>query len=229
MKKLSLNIISITILAILLFMPGCKKDNVINYPATVTDIDGNVYHTVKIGTQVWMTENLKVTHYRNGEYILNILDGLIWDYLSTGAYCIYDHTPSNAAIYGNLYNWHAVNDHRKLAPEGWHIPTDDEWRTLNSYLGEEIASGKLKEADTTHWSYPNVGATNETGFTALPAGIRSASYIGFTNLRSNTYWWAASISNSGSALAWGAVNNKSTLTRKEWYPTFGFSVRCIMD
>ena len=227
MKKSAFILIGMTCLALLLNMPGCRKED--NYPATVTDIDGNVYHTVKIGTQVWMAENLKVTHYRNGDQIITIEDGVIWDYLNHGAYCIYDHAPSNAVIYGNLYNWHAVNDSRKLAPEGWHIPTDEEWNILNLYLGAETAGGKLKETDTTHWVTPNAGATNETGFTALPAGIRSSSYIGFTNLRLNTWWWTATVGSGYSPLAWGAAYHNSTLSRQEWYPTFGFSVRCIMD
>jgi hypothetical protein len=116
MKKSAFILIGITCMVLFLCMPGCRKED--NYPATVTDIDGNIYHTVKIGAQVWMAENLKVTHYRNGDQIITIEDGVIWDYLNHGAYCIYDHAPSNAAIYGNLYNWHAVNDPRKLAPEG---------------------------------------------------------------------------------------------------------------
>jgi uncharacterized protein (TIGR02145 family) len=214
-------------LTIFLLLPGCNKDN--DYPPTVTDIDGNIYNTVKIGSQVWMAENLKVTHYRNGEEVLNISDGVIWDYLSTGAYCTYDHSPSNAALYGNLYNWHAVNDSRKLAPEGWHVPSDNDWRALNAYLGDETAGGKIKEKDTMHWHYPNVGATDEYGFSALPAGLRSSSYVGFTNLELNTWWWTASLNTRGSPLAWGANYDQSSLTWKEWYPTFGFSVRCIKD
>jgi hypothetical protein len=116
MKNRVLIIAGLVCLIIFLCIPGCRKED--NYPSTVTDIDGNVYRTVKIGSQVWMAENLKVTHYRNGDEILNIIDELIWVNLNTGAYCTYEHSQANGGIYGNLYNWHAVNDPRKLAPEG---------------------------------------------------------------------------------------------------------------
>jgi len=227
MKNQALIIAEFTCLIIFLCISGCRKEE--NYPSTVTDIDGNVYQTVKIGSQVWMAENLKVTHYRNGDEILNILDGSIWVSLNTGAYCTYEHSPSNAAIYGNLYNWHAVNDPRKLAPEGWHIPSDEEWMILSDYLGEDIPGGKLKEADTTHWKYPNIGATNETGFTALPAGIRSTLEVGFTGLGLTTEWWAANLSDTYRQQSWEASYSNPKLTRKEWWPTFGLSVRCILD
>lgn len=214
------------LLALSLFISGCKKSE--SFPQTVTDIDGNIYKTVKIGNQVWMAENLKVNHYRNGDEIPEILDGLIWDYLSTGASCTYDHSDSIATIYGNLYNWHAVNDSRKLAPDGWHIPTDEEWESLNSYLGE-FAGGKMKEEDTIHWRYPNVGATNETGFNALPAGIRASGSGEFKNLQKSTCWWASSSDCVHCPVAWRVSYDQSELSRNDYYPTLGFSVRCIMD
>jgi len=140
---------------------------------TVTDIDGNVYQAVTIGTQVWMAENLKVTHYRNGEPIDQVADDSLWSVATTGAYCNYDNDEENVGTYGRLYNWLAVTDGRNIAPEGWHVPSDAEWQILDDYLGgNAVAGGKMKEADTSHWFPPNEGATNESGFTALPGGRR---------------------------------------------------------
>ena len=110
-------------LVILIFLSGCEKDG----EQSVNDNDGNVYHVVTIGNQVWMVENLKSTHYRNGDPVLNVTEGAEWDNLSAGAYCDIDNQSSNASIFGHLYNWYAVNDSRHLCHEGWHVPTDDEW------------------------------------------------------------------------------------------------------
>ena len=141
--------------------------------STMTDIDGNTYTTVKIGDQWWMAENLKVTHYRNGEEIPNITDNTEWANLTSGAYCDYDNNPNNVATYGRLYNWYSIEDSRDLAPDGWHVPSRDEWQTMIEYLGGDgIAGGKLKESGTEHWLSPNEGATNESGFSALPSGMR---------------------------------------------------------
>jgi uncharacterized protein (TIGR02145 family) len=140
---------------------------------SVSDIDGNVYHFITIGTQVWMVENLKTTRYRNGATIPNVTDNASWAALSTGALCDCDNAPSNSITYGKLYNWYAINDSRNIAPIGWHVPSDAEWTTLTTYLGgESIAGGKLKEIGTAHWPSPNTGATNSSGFTALPGGYR---------------------------------------------------------
>jgi len=118
----------------------------------VTDIDGNVYTTIKISSQWWMAENLKVTHYRNGDSIPNVIDSSAWMGLNTGAYCNYDNDTSHVAVYGRLYNWYTVNNNRNIAPTGWHLPTDAEWQTLIDYLGGELfAGGKMKEAGTAHW------------------------------------------------------------------------------
>ncbi|MCD4693727.1 MAG: hypothetical protein K8R79_12490, partial [Calditrichales bacterium] len=141
------------------------------FPDTVTDIDGNVYKTVKIGSQVWMAENLKVTHYRNGDLIPNVAGKSEWKNLGIGACCNYD---NNAAAYGLLYNWYAVNDSRNIAPAGWHVPAEKEWQTLIDYLGgEAVAGGKMKERGTAHWKRPNTGATNSSGFSALSSCYRN--------------------------------------------------------
>lgn len=146
---------------------------------TVTDIDGNVYQTVTIGTQVWMKENLKTTRYKDGTAIPNVTDNMQWDNLSSGAYCIYDNNAANNTTYGKLYNWYAVNT-GKLAPAGWHVPTDAEWTTLTDYLGgDDIAGDKMRDTTFTLWEYyDGFTSTNSSGFTALPAGFRNSSSAG---------------------------------------------------
>jgi uncharacterized protein (TIGR02145 family) len=140
----------------------------------VTDIDGNIYKTVALGNQIWMAENLKVTHYSNGDPISNVPDSLRWIYLKTGAYCSYRNLDSNSKIYGQLYNWYAVNDRRSLCPVGWHVPSHTEIDSLVFFVGGwRVAGGMLKEAGYSHWRSPNTGADNITGFSALPGGFRS--------------------------------------------------------
>src|SRR4029078_12512714 len=149
----------------LILVISCKKDN--ETPATVTDIDGNVYHTVTIGTQVWMVENLKTTKYRNGDLIGTTIPATLdISSESTPKYqWAYKGEESNVATYGRLYTWYAVADSRNVCPTGWHVPSDAEWTTLTTYLGgESVAGGKLKENGTVHWESPNTGATNESGF-----------------------------------------------------------------
>ncbi len=195
---------------------------------TVTDIDGNVYHTVTIGTQVWMVENLKVTKYRNGDPIPNITDGTQWNNLTAGAYCSYDNNAANVSTYGQLYNWYAVNDSRNICPAGWHVPTDAEWTTLTTFLGgESVAGGKMKEAGSAHWALPNTGATNESGFTALPGGWRGYDKL-FHDLLYTGYWWSATQSSSS---AWERQLYQGTQTVDRLYLNqyLGISVRCIKD
>ncbi|MBN1998561.1 fibrobacter succinogenes major paralogous domain-containing protein [candidate division KSB1 bacterium] len=168
----------------------------------MTDIDGNTYPTIKIGDLWWTAENLKVTHYRNGDAISNVTDDSVWISLTTGAYCNYDNEKSYVATYGRLYNWYAVNDERGIAPEGWHVPSEDEWQQLEQTLGIGLPQigefqwrgwdegGKLKEAGTAHWLYPNEGATNRSGFSALPAGERSSRGY-FSLMRSQASFWSA--------------------------------------
>jgi len=205
-------------------------------PNTVTDIDGNVYQTVTIGTQVWMAENLKVTRYRNNDAIPEITSSSTWSSLTTGAYCEYNNNESNVATYGRLYNWYAVNDSRNIAPEGWHVPTDAEWKQLEMYLGLSQAQadamnwrgttegGKLKEAEFTHWSSPNTGATNAWGFTALPGGLRvdDGSYI---HMGDYTSFWSA----SAAAYSRDLIYNSAQVSRSWHAKPHGFSVRCVKN
>ena len=150
-------------------------------------VDENCIATVTICDQVWMLKNLDVSTYRNGDPIPEVTNAAAWDALTTGAWCYYENNSAYGPIYGKLYNWYAVNDPRGLAPAGWHIPSHTEWATLQTCLGED-PGGKMKEAGLAHWKAPNVGATNSSGFTALPSGGRSGAFFGLTE---SATWWTA--------------------------------------
>jgi len=168
-----------------------------NHAQTLTDIDGNVNNTVTIGTQVWMADNLRVTHYRNGDPIPNIKDDSVWNSLcdpytltGTGARCYWNNdSVSYASVYGALYNYYTIDDSRMITPVGWHVPSMGDWAILRDYLGSDSAGGKLKEAGTSHWQSPNTDATNETGFTALPGD-------GFHGIGQKCSLWSTTVANS---------------------------------
>jgi uncharacterized protein (TIGR02145 family) len=206
----------------------------------VTDIDGNVYRTVKIGNQWWMAENLKVTHYRNNNSIPIVTNGAVWGGLTTGAYCDPNNNAGYVSTFGRLYNWYAVNDSRKIAPAGWHVPSDDEWKQLEIYLGMNVAEldltgyrgttegGALKDVGTTLWSSPNSGATNESGFSALPAGLRD--YVGnFYDMTNYGSFWSSTQSDGSSAWERHLYYSYPTIYRFAYAKPFGFSVRCVKD
>jgi uncharacterized protein (TIGR02145 family) len=182
-------------------MGSCKKiDQIapINFNKSITygsmtDHDGNTYKTVIIGTQIWMAENLKTTKYNNGELIGTTTPATtdISDEPTPKYQWAYDGNEGNVATYGRLYTWYAVNDSRNVCPTGWHVPSDPEWTTLTTYLGgESVAGSKLKETGTTHWQSPNTGATNETGFTALPGSLRYQDGM-FDFIGGYGYWWSS--------------------------------------
>jgi uncharacterized protein (TIGR02145 family) len=190
---------------------------------TVKDIDGNVYKTVTIGTQTWMAKNLKTTKLNDGIPIPLVRDSISWPVLTTPAYCWYNNDEKvNKNIYGALYNWHTVNT-GKLCPSGWHVPSDDEWKILFAYLGGADAGDKLQEKGTTHWVNPNPGATNESGFTALPGGLRIKSGT-FVALGLSSYWWC-STEDKPEARYVGYYD--SGVERGSNSKQFGLSVRCI--
>jgi uncharacterized protein (TIGR02145 family) len=156
-----------------------KLDTIIKFNPNLTygsllDIDGNIYKTIQIGSQVWMAENLRVTKFRNGSNIQQIDKN--WDDTDTlGAYCYFKNHSSYVTTFGLLYSYYAIVNSQKLCPTGWHVPDENEWTILETDLGgPSVAGGKLKESGTTHWLVPNDGATNESGFTALPGGNRYA-------------------------------------------------------
>ena len=210
----------------------------LNYDS-VNDNDGNTYKTIQIGTQVWMAENLKATKYNDGTAIPHITVNATWAAATTGAYSDYSNTPANSATYGRLYNWYAVDNNaatkvasnggKNVCPTSWHVPTDAEWTTLTTNLGEEsVAGGKLKETGTTHWTSPNPGATNETGFTALPGGNRYNDGA-YGHIGGNGCWWSST--GDSTADAWVRYMGflSSNVYRSNLNKLNGYSVRCVRD
>lgn len=244
MKK---NILKITVFiaSVALMLGACSKDNdepgnptnnkttaVFNPKITygrMTDQEGNIYKTVTIGTQTWMAENLRTTKYNDGTSIPKINISTEWSALNTGAYCNFKNIEDVDAIatFGRLYNWYAVNT-GKLAPTGWHVPTDAELTTLITYLGSEnVAGGKLKETGNTHWANPNNGATNEIGFTALPGGLCNVNGT-YEDIQYYGYWWCSTGgANSSWCLDVSYLGNEVFISGKN--KKSGLSVRCIKD
>ena len=210
------------------FASNCGKDSPTKsnkQALRVTDINGNTYKIVIIGNQEWMAENLKVTHFSDGIAIPKITDNSDWELTNTAAYCNYDNNAINADTCGSLYNWYAVDDSRNIAPEGWHVPTDEEWTTLNNYLGSD-AGDKLKSI--AGWNSDGNG-TDDYGFTALPAGYRRSNGS-FRSMGNQEFFWSASEEN-GSDYAWYRYLDYSSadITRTRFYKEHGFSVRCVRD
>ena len=196
---------------------------------TVSDIEGNIYNIVTIGTQTWMTENLKTTKYNDGTSIPSVTGTTEWSNLTTPGYCWYNNDAATYKdIYGALYSWYTVNT-GKLCPTGWHVPSKDEWTTLATYLGGEgVAGGKLKETGTSHWLSPNTGANNTSGFTALPGGYRyTAGEFDFVGI--DGFWWSANESNTGWAYSRELDNDYPDFFEFNDPKKAGFSVRCLKD
>ncbi len=213
---------------------------------TVIDIDGNVYKFITIGDQLWMMENLRTTRYRNGDVIPHITEDTEWHNLYTGAWAYYENDPANDDTYGKLYNWYAVADQREICPPGWHVPSDDEWKQLETYLGlsqqgaDEEGSrgtnegGKIKSTRTVpdphpRWNSPNTGATNESGFSALPGGYRSLNGD-FGGKGNNAYFWP-SLPGFSKMFSWNRQLsfNESVISRNRFDKRSGFSVRCVRN
>jgi len=194
---------------------------------TVTDIDGNIYHTITIGTQVWMVENLKTTKNRDGSIIPNITNDSEWETTTTGAYCDYDNNPANSDVYGRLYNSDAASN-ALIAPAGWHTPSLGDFITLANYLGPDVAGGCMKEAGFNHWSSPNTGADNSSGFTAVGAGERlnSGSFI---KLGTTNGFWTSSTGYQLFILSHNSGSYSYAMGGCTFCLNFGCSVRCIKD
>lgn len=216
-------------------IPVASATVIFNFVAA-TDYDNNDYATVTIGTQVWMAEDLRVTRYPNGDSIPNVTRHSTWvnlgDNNASDAYCFYDNNDSVG--FGALYSYAAaiaddwtcdLNINQGVCPDGWHLPTDAEWTELTNYY----SGGELKETDTLHWSSPNLGATNESGFTALPNGYRSFLDGGFSSFGLYTYWWSADEFGSTSAWTWYLSYNNTQAFCVNNPKSYGFSVRCIKD
>jgi uncharacterized protein (TIGR02145 family) len=219
---------------------------------TITDIDGNVYYTVNIGDQTWMADNLKVIHYPERSQIQKVEDRVTWFNfaLDDQAYCWYDNITANGFTYGALYTWPAAMHGSEgsntnpsavqgVCPDGWHLPSDNEWKQLEMFLGmsQEEADGKdwrgtteggkMKHEGTNYWNSPNTGASNESGFNALPGGWRHGDGF-FKNFGISTRFWSSSKTGD---FAWirGLDNNSSNVYRNFSGLYEGHSVRCIKD
>ena len=229
--------------------------NGINIPGpNVTDIDGNVYASVTNCGLTFTKQNLNVTKYSDGTPIPQVTDPTQWANLTTGAWCYYNNDQANGAIYGKLYNWYAVAGiydaaslsntalRKKLAPTGWHVPTDAEWSSLINCLDPNadggnvfpnIAGGKMKatgtiQAGTGLWQTPNTEASNESGFTGLSGGWR---WTGFASIGYYGNWWSSTEFASTDAWSWIITNNTSSINRGEDFTLklLGLSVRCVRD
>jgi uncharacterized protein (TIGR02145 family) len=189
------------------------------------DIDGNVYNTVLIGTQTWMADNLRTSRLNDGTTIPLVVSDTAWSNLQKPGYCWYGGYEAFFSLnnYGPLYNYYAVTS-GKLCPQGWHVPDEDEWYVLFGYLGETTAGGKMKETGTMNWLSPNTGATNESGFNALPGGKRNTYYKDYQYFRSSAYFWA-----SEARSAMRVSYNSEDFIHESLSATDGISVRCIKD
>ncbi len=248
---------AVVIVAAILLMPSCKMDDdqppsgggggdggdggvgIVSNPGAGVTFGGYSYSTVVLGNgQEWLAENLRTTTYANGDPIPNVTDYTAWTQLTTGAWAHYENNASYENPRGKLYNWYAVADPRNVCPAGWHVPTDAEWNTLVGYLDPNIsnigvysatAGGKMKSTGTQYWTYPNTGATNESGFSALPGGNRDYFYDVFNGLGVLGAWWSAS--ESGAELAWYRMlrNFDIVFARDSYNKRTGLCVRCVRD
>lgn len=195
----------------------------------VTDVMGTQYETVLVGNQLWMAENLTTTKYNDGTDIPLVTDNTAWTALSTPGYCWYDNDEATyGGTYGALYNWYTVNT-GILCPAGWHVPTEDEWTILTTYVGGENTAGdKLKEAGVAHWNSPNAGATNEYNYTALPGGMRFSFNGEFSSNANYGSFWSSSDDGGGGRYR-AMYYSASYVTSAAYNKGYGFSVRCLKD
>jgi uncharacterized protein (TIGR02145 family) len=210
------------------------------YLQGVDDIDGNTYYTTRIGNQEWMSTNLKTTRYLNGDSIPVISGYTQWGSAAGGARSIYNSDDDLEQVYGSLYNWFAVVDERGLCPDGWRVPSDADWKVLETELGMSTASsnrtglrdryagGRLKEKGTSHWSSPNILATDEHGFKALPGGYRDISGV-WRTLTRNANWWTSTELNEPNAIYRNIYFENAGIHRSGIHKHSGFSVRCVRE
>jgi uncharacterized protein (TIGR02145 family) len=196
---------------------------------SMTDGDGNIYTSIKIGTQEWMVENLKTTKLNDGTEIANITNQGSWSSANAASYCWYDNNEAdNKSLYGALYNLNAVKT-GKLCPVGWHVPGSNDWNALSSFLGGDFASGgALKEAGLSHWTSKNEDATNSSGFTGLPGGGRGIEG-NFDGKGFSASWWCRNTSSDTYGTTFGLYYSTPDLYNNVMYGTLGASVRCVKD
>ena len=225
MKKLIWIFLSIT------FYSNCQTPG-----NGLTDIDGNNYNSVIIGTQEWMKENLNVSKYSDGTIIPQVTDPTQWANLTTGAWCYHNNNSANGTIYGKLYNWYAVagihdNDpntpNKTLSPTGWHVSTSEEWTTLLNFLGgESVAGGKMKSTGTSLWTSPNTNASNDSGFTGFPGGYRESNGE-FYDMNYHGHWWSSSEISLQQSSYYSLHSVAGGITTNSWNKLGGFSVRFV--
>ncbi len=237
------------LLACFIILPGCEREGDENgndqpklETGAVMDVEENVYATVRIGDQWWMAENLRVTVYSDGTGIPNLQDDMDWLMADGSAWVYYDNNENIGKEFGALYNWFTVVDEKGLCPDGWEVPSDEDWKDLEKYLGmsgETVLldglrgtdeGGMLKDTGIQLWNNPNSGATNETGFTALPAGTRQVEPIVFFEfLRDDTYYWTVTQSDENKAWTRGLTFKTAGIFRYSADKRIGFSVRCLKE
>lgn len=201
------------------------------YSGTVTDFDNNIYHYITIGNQQWLLENLKTTHYNNGDLIgtTDPINKDISQEVTPKYQWAYAGDEGNVAIYGRLYTFDVIEDSRGIAPVGWRVASDEDWTYLASYLGgESVAGGKLKDVEFTHWLTPNTGASNVSGFTAIPGGARRLSGE-FYGMGKYGYWWTSTRERSD--YGWYTYLRYDTENIERGYSgkIYGNSIRCVRD
>ena len=230
-KNVSVFVYLLTMVLFIVLAGSCSKDDASDAHKTVKDVEGNKYKIVTIGTQTWMAENLRTTKLNDGSDIPLASNKGHWAVLGTPGYCWYNNDAAKyKAKYGAIYNYFTVQT-AKLCPEGWHVSTDAEWSTLTKYLTGEFGDpnrpgDKLKEIGTTHWKSPNTGATNQTGFTALPGGSRDNNGE-FTDIGEYGYWWTSTQTKTYSAWSYYMGFKHRDVFRWEHDKNVGYSVRCV--
>ena len=208
----------------------------------IIGVDGNTYNTIKIGDQIWMKENLKVRSYRNGDTIPTNLSDSTWSNTKSGAYTIYNNDIKMDSIFGKLYNWYTISDPRGLCPIGWHVPSDDEWKTLELFLGllekdykksgrrgeKQNIAGKMKSVNNGYWKHSYNGETNESGFSGLPGGVKNTKK--FFGLGESGTWWTSTTMSPTTPYSWYRLLDHLKRPYRDVNPNnHGFSVRCMKD
>lgn len=249
MRKDLFNKIFIPILVVSLFSmiqcgtdSGNKVSDLFMCGEILTDLDGNQYQTIKIGDKCWMTENLRTLKYSDGTDIPNYPVEADWRTTNIGAWVNYANNSSNDEIYGKIYNWFAVTDGRGVCPSGWMVPGDEDWKTLEIFIGmsqsdaddtgwrgtDENISGKLRSAGTDYWEPPNAGASNESGFSGMPSGLRYPDGR-FVSLGRSAFYWTSTWYSISEAYGRAIVFSRGGVSRGIYRKDFGLSVRCILD
>lgn len=205
---------------------ACTKDHTL---PSVKDYDGNVYRTVRIGTQTWMVGNLKTTHLNDGTALSSLQTNDGWVNANTSAYCWQNNDLAKKEPYGALYNWHAVTT-GKLAPLGWHVASKEEWEILIEHLGGKfVAATKLKESGKAHWGFGDDQAHNSIGFSAVGAGSRNSFNGEFDLFHERALFWTSTELDNKKVFIKGLLDGSGAIFEQEYPKNYGLSVRCIKD